>query len=163
MMIYVREDQRQNRKFDPCGEAAIYCGRSTMDNRSSHVLYVTVPGRPRPTFISTNYMTFGNKCPMAKDSPNFIDHGDTVLDFPPEANVSDISSSSVDSILDQTETHYILKMTNGQTCFQNIFRPCSKWFLVAEDCKHHESALLSSGSQCICFRLLLQCRVCAFH
>ena len=43
---------------------------------------------------------------------NFIDHGDTVLDFPPEANVSDIRSSSVDSILDQTETHYILKMTN---------------------------------------------------
>ena len=34
------------------------------------------------------------------------------MDFPPEANIFDISSSSVDSILDQTETHYILRMTN---------------------------------------------------
>ena len=108
--LYVREDQRQDRKFDARGEPAIYCGRSTMDNRSSYVLYV--PGRPRPTFVSTNNVTFGNKCPMAKDSPDFIDNGEMVLDFPPEANVSDISSSSVDSILDQTETHYILQMTN---------------------------------------------------
>ena len=49
---------------------------------------------------------------MARDSPDFIDNGDTVLDFPPEANVSDISSSSVKLILDQTETHYILQVTN---------------------------------------------------
>ena len=55
---------------------------------------------------------FSNKCPLPKDSPDFIDNGDTVLDFPPEANVSDISSSSADLILDQTETHYILQMTN---------------------------------------------------
>ena len=34
------------------------------------------------------------------------------MDFPPEANIFDIGSSSVDSILDQTETHYILRMTN---------------------------------------------------
>ena len=108
--LYVREDQRQDRKFDARGEPAIYCGRSTMDNRSSYVLYV--PGRPRPTFVCSNNVTFGNKCPMAKDSPDFIDNGDIVLDFPPEANVSEISSSSVDSILDQTETHYILQMTD---------------------------------------------------
>ena len=80
-----------------------------MSNRSN-VLHV--PGRPRPTLVSTNKVTFGNKCPIAEDSPDFIDKGDTVPDFPPEANVSDISSSSVDSILDQTETHYILKITN---------------------------------------------------
>ena len=108
--MYVRDDQRQNRKFDARGEAAIFCGRSTMDNRSSYVLYV--PGRSRPTFVSTNNVTFGNRCPMAKDSPDLIDNGDTVLDFPPEANVSDINVSSVDSILDQTETHYILRMTD---------------------------------------------------
>ena len=76
-----------------------------MDNRSSYVLYV--PGRSRPTFVSTNNVTFGNRCPMAKDSPDFIDNGETVMDFPPEANIFDISSSSVDSILDQTETHII--------------------------------------------------------
>ena len=50
---------------------------------------------------------------MAKDSPDYIDNEEMVLDFPPEANVSDISSSSIDSILDQTETHYILQITNG--------------------------------------------------
>ena len=79
------------------------------DNRSSYVLYV--PGCPRPTFVSTNNVLFGNKCPMAKGSPDFIDHPDTVLDFSPEANVSDIRSN-IGSILDQTETHYILKTTN---------------------------------------------------
>ena len=81
--IYVREDQYQ--KLDS-EQAAIYCGRSTTDNRSRYVLYI--PGRPRPTSVSTNNVTFGNKCPLAKDSPDFIDNGDTVLEFPPEANVS---------------------------------------------------------------------------
>ena len=108
--IFVRKDQRNNSKFDARGEAGIYCGRSTMDNRSSAVVYMH--GRPSPTFVSTNNLTFGNKCPMAKDAPDFIDNGETVLDFPPEANVSDISSSSVDSILDQTDTHYIFRMAN---------------------------------------------------
>ena len=81
-----------------------------MDNRSSYVLYV--PGRPRPTFVSTNNVVFGNKCPMAKDSPNVIDNGEVALDFPPEAHLSEISSSSVDANLDQTDTHYMLCMDN---------------------------------------------------
>jgi hypothetical protein len=40
--LYVRDEQRQDCKFDSRGEPAIYCGRSTMDNRSSYVL--NVPG-----------------------------------------------------------------------------------------------------------------------
>ena len=50
-----------------------------------------------------------------------------------------------------------------EICVWSIFCPCSKWFLVAKECKHHESVLLSSESQCICFRLRLQCWVCVFH
>jgi hypothetical protein len=107
---YVLGENRTDRKFGARGEPAIYCGRSTMDNRSSYVLYV--PGRSRPTFISTNNVVFGNKCPMAKDSPNVIDNGEIALDFPPEAQVSEISTDSVSAILDQTETHYILRMKN---------------------------------------------------
>ena len=89
---------------------------------------------------------------MAKYFPAFINHGDTVLDFLPEANVSDISSSlSLVSTqfwnLDQTETHYILQVTIIMSCiWPNL---CSKhlssvrkWFLVAKECKDHESALL---------------------
>jgi hypothetical protein len=49
---------------------------------------------------------------MAKDAPNVIDNGEVALDFPPEANISDITISSVDSIVDQTDTHYILQMTD---------------------------------------------------
>ena len=90
-----------------------------MDNRSSYVCYV--PGRSRPTFVSTNNVVFGNKCPLAKDLPNVIDNDQVVLDFPPEANVSDISDSSVESILDQSETHYILQMTNGSV--KSIVKP----------------------------------------
>jgi hypothetical protein len=108
--LYVRADQCQDRKFDDRGEPAIYCGRSTMDNRSSYVLYA--PGRPRPTFISTNNVVFGNKCPMAKDASDLIDNDQVALDFPQEANASEISSSSVEMILDQTETHYILQMSD---------------------------------------------------
>ena len=113
--LYVREEQRQDRKFDSRGEPAIYCGRSTMDNRSSYVLYVP----DRKTFVSTNNVVFGNKCPMAKDSPNVIEKGDVMFDFPPEAHVSEIISSSVDAILDQTDTHYILHMTNNSVKSMN--------------------------------------------
>ena len=81
-----------------------------MDNRSNCVLYV--PGRTRSQFVSTNNVVFGNWCPMAKDAPDFIDNTEVTLDFPPEANISEITCSSVETILDQTETHYILQMTN---------------------------------------------------
>ncbi len=94
--LYVREEQRQDLKFDARGEPAIYCGRSTMDNRSSYVLYM--PNRSRPTFVTSNNVVFGNKCPMAKDAPNVIDNEEVALDFPPEANISEITTLSVDSI-----------------------------------------------------------------
>ena len=41
------------------------------------------------TFVSTNNVVFGNKCPMAKDSPNVIEADDMVLDFPRGACVGD--------------------------------------------------------------------------
>jgi hypothetical protein len=50
---------------------------------------------------------------MAKDAPNVIDNEEVALDFPPEANISEINTSSVDSILNQTDTHYILQMSNA--------------------------------------------------
>ena len=63
-------------------------------------------------FVGTSNVRFGNRCPMTKDSPDFIDNWETVLDFSLEANLFDISSSSVDSMLDQTEAHYTLQTTN---------------------------------------------------
>ncbi len=72
-----------------------------MDNRSNYVLYVP----DLKTFVSTNNVVFGNKCPMAQDSPNVTENGDVMFDFPPEAHVSEITSSSVDAILDQTSAH----------------------------------------------------------
>jgi len=117
--LYVREDQRQDRKFDARGEPAIYCGRSTMDNRSSYVLYM--PDRSRPTFVTSNNVVFGHKCPMAKDAPNVIDNEEVALDFPPEANISEITTSSIDFILDQTDTHYILQMSD--TSVKSMAKP----------------------------------------
>jgi hypothetical protein len=113
--LYVREEQRQDREFDSRGEPAIHCGRSTMENRSSNVLYVS----GRQTFVATNNVVFGNKCPMVKDSPNGIKADDMVFDFPPEAHVSEINSSSVDAILNQTDTHYILHMNNNSVKSMN--------------------------------------------
>ena len=69
--------------------------------------------------MSTNNVVFGNKCPLAKDSPNVIEADDMVFDFPPEAHVSEINSSSVDAILDQTDTHYILHMNNNSVKSMN--------------------------------------------
>jgi hypothetical protein len=106
----VREEQGQNRKFDTCGEPGIYCGRSTMDNISSYVLYM--PNCATYLVTSDNVM-FGNKCLIAKDTLNVIDKKEVALDFLPEANVSEITASSIDSILHQTGTHYILQMSNA--------------------------------------------------
>ncbi len=69
--------------------------------------------RALPTFVTSNNVVFGNKYPMAKDAPNVIDKEEVALDFPPEANVSDITTSSIDTILDQTDTHYIVQMSNA--------------------------------------------------
>ncbi len=56
---------------------------------------------------------------MAKDSLNVVDNGEVVIYFPPEAHVSEIMSSSVDSILNQTDTHYILRMKNDSVKSMN--------------------------------------------
>jgi hypothetical protein len=96
--LYVREEQRQDSKLDTRCEPPIYCDRSTMDNRSSYVLYM--PNRARPTFVTSNNVVFGNKSPMAYDAPNVIDNEEVALDFSSEANVSDITTSSLESILD---------------------------------------------------------------
>ena len=74
-----------------------------MDNKSSCVLYV--PSRSSSTFVCTNNVVFGNKC--AKDTPDVIDDGEIALDFPLEANDSEINSASVSAIMDQSDTHYI--------------------------------------------------------
>ncbi len=42
-----------------------------------------------------------------------------MFDFPPEAHVSESNSSSVDAILDHTDTHYILHMTNNSVKSMN--------------------------------------------
>ena len=69
---------------------------------------------------------------MAKDPPNVIEADDMVFDFPPEAHVSEINSSSVDAILDQTDTHYILHMNNNsvkvdeQVSLRIILYSCSE-------------------------------------
>ena len=84
-----------------------------MDNKSSYVLYVS--DRPGSTFVCTNNVVFGTKCPRAKDSPNVIDDGEVTLNFPQEANHSEISSSSIEATVDQTVTHYILQMMMSQS------------------------------------------------
>ena len=50
-------------------------------------------------------MVFGNRCPLAKDSPDFICNEEVVLDFTPEANTSDINFSSVDLRSDRDALH----------------------------------------------------------
>ncbi len=103
-----------------------------MGNRSSCPLYMS--DRPRPRFVSSNNEVFGNKCPTAKDAPNVIDNGEVALDFPPEANISDITTSSVDSILDHTDTHYILQMTDDSV---KSFRNHCLFPLLSDRRIHH--------------------------
>jgi hypothetical protein len=110
--LYVRADQRQDRTFDARGESAIYCGRVTMDNKSSFVCYV--PSRQK--FVVSNNVVFGQKCPMRKDYPNVIVPESPDVDvLPPEANTSELTSSQIEGIIDQTQTHYVLRMRDGST------------------------------------------------
>ena len=110
--LYVRADQRQDRKFDARGESAIYCGRATMDNKSSYVCYI--PSRQK--FVMSNNVVFGHNCPMRKDYPNVIASETPGIDvLPPEANMSELTACQIESIADQTQTHYVLNMRNGST------------------------------------------------
>ncbi len=66
-----------------------------------------MPNHTFPAFVYSNNLVFGNKCIMAKDAPNLNDNEELVLDFPPEANVSEITTLSIHLILDQTDTHFV--------------------------------------------------------
>ncbi len=71
-----------------------YCGSSILDNRSRYVLCMS--NSSCSTFVTSNNVVFGNKCPMAKDAPYVIDNEEVALDFPPEANIAEISTLSHD-------------------------------------------------------------------
>ena len=101
-----------------------------MDNKSSYVLYV--PSRSSSTFVCTNNVVFGTKCPRAKDTPDFIDDGEIAFDFPIEANDSEINSANVNAIMDQSDTHYILQMTDHSVKSVNKSRFIST-FIRAEN------------------------------
>jgi hypothetical protein len=71
---------------------------------------------------------------LAKDDPNVINNGVVALDFTPEVDVPDINFLGVGSILVQTDTHYILRMTN--TLVKSMVKPMSIYSFVvrAQNC-----------------------------
>jgi hypothetical protein len=93
---------------------------------------------------------FCNKCHLAKDdAPNVIDDGKVAQNLPPEVNISGLTASRIDLILQKTDTHYILQMTN--ISFKSLLKPffvssfvrahSASW--TAENCTHNESRLVS--------------------
>ena len=108
--LYVREEQRKDKKFDARGELAVYCGRATADNKSACVCWVP----SRRNFVTTNNLTFGNTYPLKKDAPDFISdetQSDKVI-FP-EINYTDISVQKVDNIVNFNATMYLCTMSDG--------------------------------------------------
>jgi hypothetical protein len=142
ILAYVREERFQDPKFDVRFDPAIYCGRSSMDNNSSYVLYK--PNNSRGTFVSCNNVVFANKCPMAKDATNATNSTRSQYHS---------TASSVDSILHQTDTLFFscLHSANDKrqseinvrtsVCF--IFCSSVEYFVDSEQCVHYESSFVS--------------------
>ena len=63
--IYLRPDQRPDPKFSARGEAVIFVGYPT----NQHGYLVWCPSRGPGTVVSTTNVTFGIRCPLAKDQP----------------------------------------------------------------------------------------------
>ncbi len=81
------------------------------------------------------------------------DNEEVALDLPPETNLSDTTTSSVESILYQTDAHYILQMTNDSVTVQAMTSVCFifvraqnakfQCFMDAEKCVHYESSFVT--------------------
>ena len=131
-------------------------------------------GCQNPTFASTNNIQFGNKWPI---SPEFIDNGETVLDFWPEADVFNIRASRVNSFFSQSKTRHILQMTDdfvrlvartvfksSVVCAKNTLCSKERWDLSAEKSAEIMNQLLflwKSTQSLLAPRVLLQCKICA--
>ena len=80
-MLHLREGRSALEQKIRCMWKGCHLLWAIYHGQQKKVMSCNVPGRPSLTFISTNNVMFGNKCPIAKDSPDFIDSGHTVLDF----------------------------------------------------------------------------------
>ena len=107
--VYVRPEQRNDRKFDARGVPGIYLGRATSENKPASVIHIPSKGTTSRAFVVTNNVVFGHKYPLAP--ANSTQSSEGVIDsIYPSASTADLAPGNVLAVESIFESHLIIRL-----------------------------------------------------
>jgi hypothetical protein len=101
--VYVRPEQRNDRKFDARRVQRIFVGRATSDNRPASVIHIPSKGTTSRAFVVTNNVVFGHKYPLATVHTSQSSGG--VIDYIPQFAAAELVPGNVLAVNKVFNTH----------------------------------------------------------
>ena len=110
--VYVRPEQRNDRKFDARGVPGIYLGRATSENKPASVIHIPSKGTTSRAFVLTNNVVFGHKYPLAPANSSQTSGG--VIDsIYQSASTTDLTPGNVLAVESIFESHLIIRLRDA--------------------------------------------------
>ena len=110
--VYVRPEQRNDRKFDARGVPGIYLGRATSENKPASVIHIPSKGTTSRAFVLTNNAVFGHKYPLAPANSSQTSGG--VIDsIYQSASTIELTPGNVLAVESIFESHLIIRLRDA--------------------------------------------------
>jgi hypothetical protein len=110
--VYVRPEQRNDRKFDARGVQGIFVGRATFENKPASVIHIPSKGTTSRAFVVTNNVVFGHKYPLAMVHPT-QSSGGVIDSIPQSASAAELVPGNVLAIDKVLNTHLVVRLQNS--------------------------------------------------
>ena len=110
--VYVRPEQRNDRKFDARGVQGIFVGRATSENKPASVIHIPSKGTTSRAFVVTNNVVFGHKYPLATVHTS-QSSGGVIDSIPQSASAAELVPGNVLAVDKVFNTHSVVRLQNS--------------------------------------------------
>ena len=110
--VYVRPEQRNDRKFDARGVPGIFVGRATCENKPASVIHIPSKGTTSRAFVVTNNVVFGHKYPLAPTNST-QSSGGVIDSIPPSASAVELTSGNISAVDKVLNTHLVVRLRDA--------------------------------------------------
>ena len=105
--VYVRPEQRNDRKFDARGVQGIFVGRATSENKPASVIHIPSKGTTSRAFVVTNNVVFGHTYPLATVHTS-QSSGGVIDSIPQSASAAELVPGNVLAVDKVFNTHLVV-------------------------------------------------------
>ena len=110
--VYIRPEQRNDRKFDARGVPGIFVGRATSENKSASVIHIPSKGTTSRAFVVTNNVIFGHKYPLASVDRT-QSSGGVIDSIPQSASAAELIPGNVSAVDKVLKTHLVVRLQDS--------------------------------------------------